>query len=404
MTHARMAAKRILFFAEAVTLAHVARPVVLARSLDTAQYEIHFATAQRYPFCFDGTNFQRHAIHSLDPDQFLKRLTVGARLYDEAQLAQYIEDDLRVMDEVRPDMVVGDFRVSLAVSAALRKIPYAALTNAHWSPYSAERYFPVPEHPMTKILGVATASFFFHRLQRFIFAYHASPINRLRRKHGLAEIGDIRNYYTHGDYTLYADTPNLVPTPRHPPHHLYLGPILWDPALLLPTWWQHIPESKPCIYLTLGSSGAAALLPGVVGALQDLPVNIMIATAGRCKLKHLPDNVFVADYLPGLAAARRSQLVICSGGSATAYQALSAGVPIIGIPSNMDQHLTMNAIAAAGAGQAIRSEWFTAGKLRKLTQHVLADSSYTLRAQTIAKEFSQYDATKKFPEFIARHA
>ena len=39
---------RILFVAEAVTLAHVARPAVLAQSLDRDVYEVFFATDLRY--------------------------------------------------------------------------------------------------------------------------------------------------------------------------------------------------------------------------------------------------------------------------------------------------------------------------------------------------------------------
>ena len=34
---------RILFIAEAVSLAHIARPFVLAQSLDPSRYEVHFA-------------------------------------------------------------------------------------------------------------------------------------------------------------------------------------------------------------------------------------------------------------------------------------------------------------------------------------------------------------------------
>ncbi len=40
--------RRILFIGEAVSLAHVSRPLVLAQALDPRSYDIHFACDQRY--------------------------------------------------------------------------------------------------------------------------------------------------------------------------------------------------------------------------------------------------------------------------------------------------------------------------------------------------------------------
>jgi UDP:flavonoid glycosyltransferase YjiC (YdhE family) len=40
-----MERKKILFVAEAVTLAHVGRPLALAQMLDRQRYDVHFACA-----------------------------------------------------------------------------------------------------------------------------------------------------------------------------------------------------------------------------------------------------------------------------------------------------------------------------------------------------------------------
>src|SRR5207247_2269556 len=137
-----------------------------------------------------------------------------------------------------------------------------------------------------------------------------------------------------GDYTLLADLPSLVPGAALPANHRYLGPILWSPPVALPPWWHTVDDHKPVIYVTLGSSGQVELLPIVVETLGELPVTALVATAGRMELTAVPDNVRVASYLPGSAAAERSALVLCNGGSPTSYQALAAGVPVLGIASN----------------------------------------------------------------------
>jgi len=392
--------QRILFFAEAVTLAHVTRPLVLAKSLDPERYEVHFACADGYDFLFDDTNFTRWSIETIPTERFLHALATGARLYDYQTLTRYLEDDLRVLDTVSPDLVVGDFRLSLAVSTALRQVPYAAVANAHWSPWAISG-FPLPEHPMTSIFGVKLANIMFQMVRPAIFAYHGMPMNRLRRRHGLPALGDLRHVYTYGDYTLYTDIPAMIPVSSHcPATHRYIGPVIWSPDMPLPDWWDSLSKDRPCVYVTLGSSGRSDLLPVVIEALGQLPLTAMVATAGRQQLEHVPDNVHVADYLPGLAAAQRADLVICSGGSATAFQALSQGVPVLGIAANMDQYLTMNGVCRVGAGRLLRAGRANSATVCGHVADLLGNEDYRIAATLVAGKFAKYDATMRFCSFV----
>ncbi len=390
---------RILFVAEAVTLAHAVRLLVLARSLAPEHYELHFASARFDDLAFRGTTFRRWPIGSLPPERFLRSVDTGSRLFDEATLAGYVEDDLGVLRAVRPHLVVGDFRLSLAVSAPLAGVPYAALMNAHWSPYAPGR-LPIPEVPLVRALGPRLAGLFFRAVEPLVSAHFARPLNRLRRRHGLPALGGLRHTNTWGDWTLYADTPGLVPTRELPTHHRYLGPVLWSPALAVPEWWDRVPADRPKVYVTLGSSGPADRLGDIVGALARQPVEVLVATAGRGgDLPALP-NVWSAPYLPGQEAAGRSALVVCNGGSATAYQALADGVPVLGICSNMDQFMTMGCIERAGAGVGLRAGRADAGAVEATSRRLLAQDSWRAAARRIADEFRRYDADVLFPEFV----
>lgn len=395
--------RRILFIAEAATLAHVTRPWVLAQALDEARYEIHFACAPGYEDFLTDAAFTRWPLWSIPPAHFLEALAQGRPLYNQATLERYIEADFELLDAVKPDLVVGDFRLSLGVSAAVRKIPYAAITNAHWSPYSTLGSFPLPEHPLARIVGVTVATLMFRAVRPLVFALHASPLNRLRRRYGLSSLGDLRHAYTHGDYTLYADTPGLVPTANLPANHLYLGPVLWSPKLALPPWWNSLPQDKPLVYVTLGSSGAASLLPDIAQALSQLAVVAAVATAGRVAVEALPQGIYAAPYLPGQEAARQARLVVSNGGSATVYQALAAGTPVLGIASNMDQYLTMQAVQRAGAGLLLRAGQTHGRGVRQAVQQLLAAPGYRQAAERIAAEFATFDAASRFSAFVDTH-
>ena len=346
--------KRILFVAEAVTLAQVVRLVTLARTLDPAQYEIHFASACFGALEFAGTAFIQHPICSLSPEQVARAVTWGTRIYSRRRLAQYLDDDLRLLDKVEPDLVVGDLRWSLLVSAPLRKVPHAALINAYWSPYRKDDRIPLPDHPMVRLVGERLAGEHFEKAWPWVSRHFARPLNALRRRHGFAAYEGLLELLDAGDATLYPDAPGMIPMHPLPHSHHFLGPVLWAPDIPSPTAWER-PPNAPVLYVTLGSSGNIRSAPALIRALAQLPVEVCVATAGRYTLEDLPSNVTVAEYLPGDAAARRADLVICNGGSSTGYQALAHGKPVIGIPFNLDQYLAMGVIERMQAGLLIRA-------------------------------------------------
>lgn len=391
----------ILLVAEAVTLAHFARIATLAKALDPSVYDVVVASDPRYIDLEKPFSGAFHPIRSIPSAEFAQALAQGKPLYDVATLASYVEDDLALIDSVKPDLVVGDFRLSLAVSAPLRRIPYAAVVNAYWSPF-ADTVYPVPDLPMTRILGVRLAQKLFDVARPIAFALHARPLNRVRRRYGLPPLGsDLRNVYTWGDYTLYADAPELVPTRSLPVNHRYLGPVLWSAHAPLPGWWGHLPEDKPVVLLTLGSSGRADLLPMALSALSELPITVIVATAGKIDLPDVPANVFVADYLPLDRVARRASLIICNGGSLTTYQALASGVPIVGICSNMDQLLNMSAIERLGVGLSLRAARVRSAQLKEAVRALLEIPSYTQAAGQVGERFRQVDAGQHFRAFVS---
>lgn len=253
--------------------------------------------------------------------------------------------------------------------------------------------------PWTRFFGVRPVSILYRLYRPLIFALYCLPLNWLRRKHGLSSLGwDLCRIFTDGDYTLYADVPELVPTYNLPANHRYLGPVLWSPDVKPPTWWHSLPTDRPIIYATLGSSGGKNLLQVVLNALADLPVTVIAATAGRNHLKNVPANAFVADYLPGEAAAARSAVVLCNGGSPTTQQALAAGVPVIGLPSNMNQHLNMEALERAGAGVLLRTERLNTEGVAAAVKQVLSGAEFRQAARRLAEAFGPDFAG--FPQHI----
>jgi UDP:flavonoid glycosyltransferase YjiC (YdhE family) len=387
---------------EAVTLAHVVRPVVLAQSLDPQQYAVILACDKRYRELFGKLPFEIRALWTIPSAQFIDALAKGKPVYDTDTLRSYVREDLALIEAVRPDLVIGDFRISLGISARIAGVPYFTITNAYWSPY-ARLPLPLPEHPVTQVLGLTLSQALFNLVYPLVFAYHTLPLNRVRRDYGLPSLSyDLREIYTQADQTLYADIPNLVPTIPLPPHHHWLGPILWSPMVAPPVWWSALPDDKPIVYVTLGSSSEGnQLLSTILQGLSELPITVIAATAGRPIPTNLPANARVAAFLPGTEAATRSRLVICNGGSPTTQQAFSAGVPVIGIAGNMDQHLNMICLERVGAGLRLRVGQLTAKRLQTTVEQLLNGESYGEGARKLMQIIRAHDTGRVFAQRVA---
>lgn len=392
--------RRVLFIAENITLAQVVRLATLARGLAADDYEVHFACSDFDPAIFDGTEFQRWPVYTIDKEQGFKALAKGERLYGVKTLERYVADELRVFQQVEPEVVVGDFRLSLAVSARLRGVHCASLINAYWSPYAQRESWPVPDHPIVSLVGVERAEKYFPQALPKVFGHFAAPLNAVCKRHGLPEFETLEQQLCFGDSVLYPDVPELCPLTDAPASHHFLGAVQWSPAVAPPVGLAN-GRAAPLVYVTLGSSGDIAALPQVLAGLEGLPIRGVLSTAGRAAPPRVPANFVVADYVPGELLASQALFVVTNGGSSSGYQALAAGVPVLGIPSNLDQYLAMQAITRAGAGITLRSGGLTKEQVRKAAVRLLDAPALKRRAEALASNFAAYDCHARFRDWLS---
>jgi UDP:flavonoid glycosyltransferase YjiC (YdhE family) len=391
--------RRILFVAEGVTLAQVVRLAALAKQLARERYEVHFACNEFPPLVFEDFPGQRWPIATIDKEEALRKVERGTRPYEANVLASYVEAELTLFDRVQPDLVVGDFRLSLPISARVRRVPCATLINAYWSPYADRDGFPMPDHPIVSFIGVERALRYFPQALPAVLRHFAAPCNAVRARHGLPALRNLTDVLVDGDFTLYPDVEELCPTRDLPGNHRYLGPISWSPELPLPA----LPASfrgRPLAYVTLGSSGRVACLRAVLDAVRDLPLAALVATAGRASVEDAPPNALVVDFVAGDAAARAASFVVTNGGSASSYQALAAGRPVLGIASNMDQYLSMSAIERARAGVLVRAGGITARAVREAMLNLLESFELRRGAEAVARTFAAHDCHRAFARFL----
>lgn len=374
---------KVLFFAEGATLAHVARPFVLARNLDPERFEVVFARPDSFGWLTANTPFATRPLACQAASVFARRLEHGLPLYDLPTLRRYVVDDLALIETEQPDVIMGDFRLSLSVSARLRSVPYATICDAYWSPERPLRP-PLPVLAFTRFTPISIAEGIFRLISPFALKLHARPIERLRAEHGLPSLAyDLRRCYTDADLRLFANFPELFPEISMGTRAAFIGPIAWSPEIpdaALP----QLDGTAPLIYVTMGSSGDPQVLQALLPVLEASGPSVLIASAGKpLPIQPTVDRVRVFDYLPGDRVCRHARLVICNGGSPTTNQALAAGVPVLGIARNMDQFLNMQTITAFGAGLLVRSDRATNAALDHAVTRLLGSADFAACAQRL---------------------
>lgn len=394
--------KRILFFAEAVTLAHVGRMVALAGALNPDRFEVALACDGRYDGLLGQLPFSRRPLFTVSTGHFLKALSAGKNPYAGGVLDRYVDADLKVINEFRPDLVIGDFRLSLVASAKMANVPYVNVVNAFWSPH-VNVDWQIPAHPAVGVFGYRAVQLVFMATRRLFLYNFARPFRKfIRTYHANPKLGRIQNFYTSGDYVLYPDSPVLVPTESIPKNHFYLGPLVWSSKAPRPAWWGRLDLSRPVVYVSLGTSGRGELLPIVLRALAGMNVQVIAATIGNSGIGELPGNVFASDFIPAGEATGISSLIICNGGSGHINQALINGVPVLGIADNLDQYLCMSFVKRLGLGRLVRSDQVTEARIRGEADRLLNDMAYISQAQKLRDAAKGIEPEVVFREFIER--
>ena len=169
-------------------------------------------------------------------------------------------------------------------------------------------------------------------------------------------------------------------------------------------WWPAEMQERPLVYLTFGSVlPQMDLFPGLyrdaIDQLADVDARVLV-TIGRdrdpAELGFVPPSVHVEQWVPQRDVMPHAAAMVGHGGFGTTRMGLSAGVPMVVIPSFADQPFNARRVAALGAGIALEGVDGLADAVRAL----LDDPSYRAAAKRIADDVARLPSVDEAPAYL----
>ncbi len=369
----------------------------------------------QFPYCLISGDFSFEAISRLLRSQHLKR-DVGLffsfiRFLSESSTAEIwnidhfmslmgmwnqtliranVETLIEIIGAYKPDVVVDFWNPFACVAARVCHRPLITIIQADMHPESQGFIWwkQLPEDTPSSVPAT----------NAILDKYDLPLINKM----GELLIGDM---------TLVLGMPETDPLPDFA-NVTYIGPILWQKQdEKLPDWISKLDRELPIIWLYPGNlqyvrgahtyGDSEVVLKACIEALRNKAAQVVLTTGYQALLRRflpLPTNFRHETYVPGLAMAEKSDLLIHHGGYGSCQTGLYTGKPALIIPTYSERESNARRIAAVGAGDYVAPNSDITGTKKVVSAEevetkvfqILSNPSYRENAKRIGEKMRGY--------------
>ena len=400
---------RILVLPYTHMLSHVSRPLLVAKGLRDRGCEVIFAGESEKKKFIESEGFTVLPLYEPDPSLLLDNIRKGRlKFTSDAEIEAMIEADIALYEEVKPDIVLSDFRLSAPISTQLSGLKHVAIVNASSTEYRSLPYAPlfdwIPGDSSREYTGFRKPLNSFNLgFEMFVFDNAMSIFKKLSKQHRLRKTVTATNCLAGVDMTLLADIPEYFPTHDLPDNYHYIGPLTWQTDMPSPSWWPPKRSGGPLVYITMGTTGIEEFFGVVADLIRQSDMTAIISTGAQISgLKSIDGHIYIEPFVDGDLVMEACDVVVCHGGNGTIYQAIQQGKPVIGIPTIADQQFNMRMVERLGIGKSIT--WKMVLKhpqaLLDLIHATIEDQSIHENVVRLGKTLGTYKASQTATDLI----
>jgi MGT family glycosyltransferase len=393
---------RILAIASAIGRSHLTRLVLIALELQRQGAKVAFAFKENNQI-LEHYQFQVFPVSDALVTDFSSNVFAA---YTPSLIEQCVKDELKVIGTFKPDAIVGDFRLTAAISSKVSGIPYISVVDACMTDYfnPVDVMISKEKRPLEhRIASVAAKAI--QASQKRTLATHFRTV---AQQYKLKELGSLYDFIT-GDLTLIADLPEFSSLENLPPNFRYIGPLIWEGLNReVPDSLKKLNNSKQLIYATTGNTGKETFIQLVVDAFKNDTsyYEVVLTTGAFIHPDAVPNisNIHVARFIPGSEILKQSQAIIHCGGNGTTYQAMSQGVPAVVIPFNNDQTINAWLIKRNKVGIPLSTSELTGDQVKLAVNKAIADIDMKKNLQHFKERLTKTNGPKSAADEIQHFA
>ena len=344
--------KRLLMVFPMELASHYLRCLELCRRL-RQEFKVMIAYSPRFKNFIERTSLETFNVHNFDPEE----VTSAAAEFDFSWLNRksiecVLNSQIDVVEEYRPEAVLGDTSLPLKMAAEKTGIRFISLLNGYMTKYylftrKVSRTHPGYQYSRKMPSGVF--DLLTRSIEHAMFRKIHEPFRAIRRELGLSSQSYLLDELE-GDLNLICDLPQLFPQKRLPPNYRFISPLFYRGDEDEREITDFIGDHHPNMLVSMGSTGNWDKI-----ALLNDPIfeRFKIIASGNESSTLRGPNVISRPFLNNVAVMDKIDILICHGGNGTIYQALSQGVPALCIPSNFEQEWNVQRIEELELGTSI---------------------------------------------------
>jgi UDP:flavonoid glycosyltransferase YjiC (YdhE family) len=268
---------RLSMLPSVIARSHLTRLVLIALELQYQGAEVAFAFPENNQI-LQHYNFQFFPVADAVVTDFSSKVLDA---YTPSLIEQCVNDELKAIEAFKPDVIIGDFRLTAAISSKITKISYISVVNGYMTDYfgPVDVMIPKQTRPLeNKIAFIAARAI--QRSQKRTLATHFREIAQKHRPEKLVSLYD----FLTGDLTLIADLPEFCPLENRQPNFRYIGPLIWEGLNDTADYLKDIDSSKQLIYARTGNTGKETFIQLVIDAFRNDPNREVVLTTGALSI------------------------------------------------------------------------------------------------------------------------
>jgi len=354
-------------------LSHYARSVSLVKRY-SATHEVLFKSSFDYDSILKAEGISTFQCEEFDP-VFVMNCVRKFRFgwLNDKDVQRVFWDQVRCIQEHRPDFVIGDTSPTLKMAAEYTGTKFISLINGYISKYYALQR-PMPSsHPAAFLQKIIPSDIFAKvlvKMERKAFVAIHKPFKKLRVKLGLKQF----SYYLdelEGDETLLCDDEKVFPQGSLPGTYSIIGPLFYGPPGRNPNISRVADPLKKNILVSFGSSGEWNKVHSLNDSIFE---KYNVFTAGDKEAVLNGVHVYPLDFIDFNRILPDIDLLICHGGNGTLNLSHKHKVPFISFPSTMEQEWNALRFQEMGTGQSF-SRVMLAAEMSNIVDEIMSKSS-----------------------------